>query len=159
MNHRPSLSLFCVALFGFVQSSLFGGDDDYTRQSLVHISSLDVVIEGLPSGASRIGLTKEVIQTDVELKLRLAGIHVGSQALQYLYVNTNVSNDASAASFIIELRQPATLVRDPKITALGATTWSLSGLITNPTGDGIRSIIKDQIDHFLNAWLAVNPKK
>jgi hypothetical protein len=29
----------------------------------------------------------------------------------------------------------------------------------NPTAQGIRSVVKDQVDQFLNAWLSINAKK
>ena len=44
--------------------------------ALVGIAAVDILIERLPKGADKLGLTKESIRTDVELKLRLAGIRV-----------------------------------------------------------------------------------
>jgi hypothetical protein len=35
-----------------------------------------VLIEGLPDGAKVLGLSEDMIKTDVELKLRLAGMRV-----------------------------------------------------------------------------------
>ena len=55
-------------------SFLFAGS--VNAKSLRGIGSMDVLVEGIKPGIS--GLTNEAIQTDVELKLRMAGIKVDS---------------------------------------------------------------------------------
>jgi hypothetical protein len=123
-----------------------------------------VLVEDLPDSAKILSLSKDTIQTDVELKLRLAGIRVvtddedaklpGSPAL---YVNLNLTDDARVAHVDVELEQNATLERNtlwtPRI-----TTWSTGVLLSNPTAQGIRDAVKDHVDTFLNAWFSVNPK-
>jgi hypothetical protein len=118
-----------------------------------------------PYRAKVLGLTTEAIQTDVELKLRLAGMRVvkRNESVQipgtpYVYVTVNVSKDAKAASVEVILNQNATLERNGEF-VFGVTTWSSGGLISNPNEQFIRGQIKDTVDEFLNAWLSVNPKK
>ena len=162
MNHRtprtPRIASAWIILFAIAQvSPLFADDNEYTRQSLSGLTSLDVVVEDLPAGATKIGLTKDAIRTDVELKLRLAGMRVTTQFMEYLYIVVTVADDADGAYIKVELQQPVTLDRSP-ISTFGAT-WSEGTLITNPSAQYIRTLIKDKVDKFLNAWLSVNPKK
>jgi hypothetical protein len=70
-----------------------------------------------------------------------------------------MTSDASAASIYVDLEQHMALVRDPKIRYVGATTWEHSGLISNPSAQGIRNMVKDIVDVFLNVWLEVNPRR
>jgi hypothetical protein len=118
----------------------------------------------LPDSAKILGLTKEIIQTDVELKLRQAGMRVmtreegeklpGSPAV---YINVNLSDDARAANIGVELQQNAQLERNNLWTP-DIITSSTGVLVSNPTAQGIRDFVKDHVDTFLNAWLSVNPK-
>jgi hypothetical protein len=110
-----------------------------------------VLVEDLPDGAKVLGLTKDAIQTDVELKLRLAGMRVVTTQEEVaklpgspsLYVNVNVSDSrAGAASVDVELDQNAVLERNGKFT-IGVTTWTTGTVIVNPSVQGIRNWIKD----------------
>jgi hypothetical protein len=51
-------------------------DDVLSRQTLRGISGISVVVENLKEQARQGGLHEEDIRTDVELKLRLAGVKV-----------------------------------------------------------------------------------
>jgi hypothetical protein len=129
-------------------------------KSLVGLTAVEVLVEDLPMGAAKLGLTKEALQTDIELKLRLAGMRIIAPiGAEVLYVAVNVASDGRAANIAIELDQSARLDRDPTIWVPSASTWSKDIIVTNPTAQGIRNQIKDQVDVFLNAWLSVNPKK
>jgi hypothetical protein len=138
---------------------LFGADDEYSRRSLAGITAVDVLVESLPPAAAKLGLTMEDIKTDVELKLRLAGMRVESASYAFIYVNVNVAENGIAANIDIKLEQPVALVRNSSIVIPGGITWSIGTLVTNPTAQGIRGFTKDLVDSFLNAWLSVNPKK
>ena len=153
--------IFCwIALLAVAQSCLLlGADGEYARRSLAGITSLTVLVEELPAAAVNLGLTKEALQTDVELKLRLAGMKIESTAPAMLYVNLNVGDDGSAANIVVELDQSVVLARNPSIMVWGVATWSTSVLVTNTNASGIRGDTKDLVDAFLNAWLSVNPKR
>jgi hypothetical protein len=62
-------------------------------------------------------------------------------------------------SLDVEVIQAAALTRDPSITVLLATTWSVSafGYTSKPNVRNLREDIKDEVDKFINAYLAVNP--
>ena len=140
-------------------------DDRLSRATLKGISAVYVVVEDLPSNAATLGLSRDTIQTDVELKLRLAGMAVLTEeegikplGAAHIYVNVNFTDPAVAASIKVALDQNALLERNGEF-AIAVTTWDTNYVIANPTAQGIRNVIKDGVDQFLNAWLSVNPKK
>ncbi len=115
-------------------------------------------------GARRIGITEEGIRTDVELKLRLAGVQVltaeerRKAGAAILYVKMNMFEDTSSASVSLEILQDVFLYRDPSVAVPLAVTWGSDLIISRPTRAGVREAIKDKVDKFLNAWLTANPK-
>jgi hypothetical protein len=154
-----------------VTVSVIGGDgksrDRAATYSLRGLQGVNVLIESLSSEAEQAGLNSTTIQTDVELKLRLAGIKVLSEEESlkqsghpYLYVNANVNPGLTLYSIHCKLKQGVTLSRDVSITTI-ATTWetSASGLVEASNLLNIRSDIKDLVDQFINDYLSVNPKK
>ena len=52
---------------------------DHSIASLCGLEGVGVVIEGLPGETTQAGLTENQLKTDIELKLRLAGIKVLNQ--------------------------------------------------------------------------------
>lgn len=159
---RPAVLLLAVTV------SVMGGDE----KSLRGLQGVNVIIESLSSEAEQAGLNRTAIQTDVELKLRLAGIKVLSEeeslkqrGYPYLYVNAIVGlgkNTPGLAFYAIRcaLKQDVTLTRDDSISTI-ATTWDTgaSGLVGASNLQNIRGGIKDLVDEFINAYLSVNPKK
>ena len=145
-------------------------DDEYTRKTLAGLT-MYVLVEHIPDEAERDGLDTTQIRTDVELKLRQAGISVltheewlSTAAAPYLYVNVQVfKNPANfyAYSANVELRQRVTLVHSPSTSAL-ATTWSAHGTIGTVGSQKVGSVredVRDLTDQFINAYLAANPKR
>jgi len=105
-----TVCLMTLFLLGVNSPSVSAQGDDPRTLSLKGISAVFVLVEDLPEGA-RLGLTDETIQTDVELKLRLAGIRVVTREESFkqpgsplFYVRVNLSDQARAAS--IEVSQP-----------------------------------------------------
>src|SRR6266704_3096051 len=122
-----------------VVSPLVGqGDNESTRNTLAGLTGMYVLVEHIPDEAERDGLDTTQIRTDVELKLRQAGITVLTQqewlstaAAPYLYVNVQVFKNSAhfyAYSANVELRQRVALVHNPSTSVL-ATTWSARGTI------------------------------
>lgn len=146
------------------------------EDSLKGLRGVAVVVESIPDVAQRDGLGETLVQTDAELRLRLAGIKVLSKdefsdasGGPYLYINVNAM-PASALdgryvmNVAVELRQEVKLLRDPTIKTF-ATTWAvrtigLIGYIRMIAGSGrdVRDVLKDDIDRFINAYLTVNPR-
>jgi hypothetical protein len=160
-----TMCLMATGLIG-VNSAYVQAQDFATRRAtLKGIDAVSVIVEDLSDGAKLIGLTRETIQTDVELKLRLAGMRVTTQEESYtlpgmpsLYIRVTLTDHAEAASIEGQLWQNVKLDRNGQ-SAFGATTWSTILVTTHPHAQTIRENVKDVVDEFLNAWLSVNPKK
>ena len=143
-----------------------GVDTEYSRATLKGIEGMQVLVEDFTEGEKNAGFDSRIFQTDVELKLRLAGIKVLTSAERlttpgtpYLYLNVNpldskTRNPPFSYSIGLEFYQVVLLARDPDISA-HATTWSV-GSIGNGALPYIRDWVKDHMDQFINAWLSVN---
>jgi len=141
--------------------------DDQT--ALVGLKGVQVVVEKIDPQAELLGLTKAQIKTEVELRLRKAGIRVltGKERLEtpempWLYVNVTVfpPQDLPLAAFSIhvELKEIVTL-------ANGSTTvgsiWDTGyvGIVGKEKIREMRKLVDDYVDKFINDYLAANPKK
>ena len=143
-------------------------DDETSRESLQGIKGVRVVVESIKPEIEKDGLTITQIQTDVELKLRLAGLNVllykelsKAPESPTLYVYPHViksSYNIYIYNIELALFQNVYLERDSKISTT-APTWSAGYLGITSELDYIRSKIKDKVDSFINAYLSVNPKK
>jgi hypothetical protein len=166
------LSIFALALASWA----WADDNEFSRPSLKGLTGVGVVVEGLSSNMDGMNLSREQIQTDVELRLRKAGIRVFSKSellatpgVPYLYVNlgtfpfklANGQTIGMAFSIDVSIKQNVTLVRDRNATVMGAATWQTGS--TGSTGisqiQGLRGVIGDQVDVFINAYFAMNPKQ
>ena len=156
-------------------------DDEESRSTLKGLKGVYVLVQFFQeknNNLNEIGLSEDVIRTDVELKLRMAGVNVVSkdEALQKLPVIPQLVIEIMGlttagagekgpkqitSTVSIMLIQPTSLVRDPGISAL-AVTWLrggyVYGLANKRIAANIRNIVKDCVDVFINAYLSVNPK-
>lgn len=160
-----------VALVGLAGSPAAASDFERDRKTLKGLRGLAVVVEDLAPEVER-HVPVSTVQTDVELKLRLAGITVLSRqdlvstpGSPYLYVHINglQSNiqPLFAYSTTVSLTQKVVLVRDPEVGLL-AETWSSSAVSLAGTvmlSEGVRQAIREHVDRFINAYLSVNPKR
>lgn len=117
---------------------------------------------------ARYGLSKTVVQTDAELKLRQAGIPVVSAGA----AGGNVKIMILSAPFLGEAGLPigygffieVGLVRSVSIPGsrvpVSATVWRAAGAVTSSLGhvSDIRARVSDRVDELLNAYLAANPQ-
>ena len=144
-------------------------DSELARQSLKGLKGIAVLVESLKPEVELAGLTKASIQTDVDLKLRLAGIPVLSRdvahpGVQYfLYVQVSflpIPDGVWPYRIDVELTQRVLLDRDRSIIGI-ASTWSV-GSVGRVGKENVRKFvrdaIKDRVDEFINAYLSVNPR-
>ncbi len=128
-----------------------------------------VAVEGLDPDIEKDGLNKSSIQTDVELKLRIAGIKVLTEeevkkepGMPWLYVQVYSVKGLGfhAISIVLELNQGVYLSRDLKIGCVAAT-WSTRyvGYAGAGTVNRLRDNVKDKVDEFINDYLEMNPKE
>ena len=158
--------LITVGVLFFVVPNVNAKYWDTCKESLKGIRGIFVWIN-VDSGLKKWGITNEKIKTDVELKLRVAGINVLSGDLSGIEPGLSVvvlggeHENLVYYTIFVSLRQNVTLSRNPNLECYSKTwesTWV--GLIQ---GDRLeqkaRIVIKDMIDEFLNEYLSVNPKQ
>lgn len=162
------MGLLTVFSLAGMSSSVFANNNEDSRETLKGLNGILVIIEGLKTWQKQAGLSESQIQTDVELKLRLAGIKVLNEEEFFkekghpcIYININ-NLEQKLEGFLVyniscRFRQYIFLERNPSIKAL-ATTWS-QGWIGCGDIERLRAKIKDIVDEFINAYLSVNPKK
>lgn len=153
---------FLVFVVAVASASASRSDDN-----LKGLDAFRVEIETLTDDSLAHGLTSSQIQTDVELKLRLAGVRVTQQVVgvPILYVVVNsveiragqaVMGSAVAIDVAVLLDVPTRTGR----TLSDAWIWTRGHLkvIGTDYADAVRGAIKDQIDAFLNSYRKANPK-
>lgn len=142
------------------------------RAALAGITGIEVIVEEMSPDAELQGLTESALRTDVELKLRQAGIRVLTrieaqrQAVNsaglLLAVGTRLLEKGNYAFAIqLKLDQAVLLQRDPSIIWV-APTWEVPvmfGTIGAKNLSKLRDFVRDMVDQFINAYLAANPKK
>jgi hypothetical protein len=142
----------------FSQNNL--NDDD-----LKGFDTIALVVEPLNPVITGTGLAVDQIQTDVEIKIRRAGLKVQEansnlSPFIYLYIRVTAVDADSAritGSINTSLRQRVRLDRDKSIVFV-ADTWEVGDTFIawkrNPSS--IRDMISDQVDRFISAYLKAN---
>ena len=144
------------------------------RKTLTGFTALEVVVEEMNPDPELQGLTQSTLRTDVELKLRQAGIRVLTQTEAlgalvksdvpglHLAVGTRPLEKGNYAFGIqLELLQTVLLERDRNIISV-APTWEapiMFGTIGAKNLPKLREYVRDMVDQFINAYLAANPKR
>jgi hypothetical protein len=135
-------------------------------KALAGLEGVSVSVAPLNPEAERLGLTRAQIKTDVELRLRKAGIRIlkreetketpGKPNL-IVDVTTSISGGLCAYMITVQLGELVSLARGNKVYA---TIWVATGMGTFWTQDirKIRGYVGDCIDEFINDYLAANPK-
>ncbi len=133
------------------------------------VAAIMVVADSLPEGAAKAGLFASQLQTDVELRLRETGIGIlpmsaapGSPVLFVQAALTPGEAGLIAYSAHMTFGEAVRLIRVPNVLTFG-TTWEgprvLGYASAEHVAEQVRKAVNDQVSAFLNAWLAVNPRK
>jgi hypothetical protein len=173
MANKVQPAVIClIFLLTFFTLSKVGGttlDNDATLHGL---NGVGVVIDNINPEIQHDGLDPNQIRTDVETRLRKAGIQVltGSEYrkesdLPYLGVNVSAVKSQKlglyAYHIAIEVYQLMTLNRDRNIVSF-SNTWSTgsTGMVdTANFSKNVKEKIGGALDRFIEAYSAVNPKK
>ncbi len=143
-------------------------DSKSSRLSLQGLTGVYVLVDKPHPDAEQDGLSSSQIQTDVELRLRTAGIKVltmeemlkapGMPTL-YVYVSTLKRQESYSYSVEVILQQNVRLDRDPTGLFI-APTWKIGavGAVGAANINQIRNGVRDELDRFINAYFSVNPK-
>ena len=132
------------------------------QEALVGLKGVEVIVEARDYKGESGGLSRDQIQTDVELRLRKAGIRVltkkergetPGQPDLYVVVSTYFY------AYLIEVgvREVVTLARGFEAPGTIWQTGLLGGVGTERKRM-IRESVGDQVDMFINDYLAANPK-
>lgn len=143
------------------------GDSDLSWSTLNELPGVYVLVEYFDEQNKAAGFDERIFQTDVELKLHLAGIKVLTEKEKSatprkprLYFNVKAMHKQPgkkhAYSISLTSQQMVRLVRNGAL-AYGAMTWSV-GSVGYGDLPFIRNGVKDLVNMFINAWLSVNPK-
>jgi hypothetical protein len=131
------------------------------KKTLQGLPGVAVVVEHLNKDVESNGITIRQIQTDVELRLRKAGIKVFSikeleSEVRYPALYVRVSGLTShlgicAYSIDVNLMQAIYLINENRDSTL-ATTWDLSyaGVVRVENIKKLREIVIEGIDEFIN---------
>lgn len=136
------------------------------QKALVGLKGVLVVVEDIRPQAEPLDLTIDQIQTDVELRLRKAGLRVltvlemlETPGRPYLYVNVNpiIWSGICACAIEVNLRETVMLARGLKTQG---SIWDerSAGFVRKENIRQIRDRISDEVDKFINDYLAANPK-
>jgi hypothetical protein len=152
-----------VVLMLFAAPIAHALDTEVNRRSFRDVKTFQILVEPLPPKVEQAGLTASAIQADVELKLRQAGIKIAdpkAETLVLLYVSVQFWEDSPVAlwpyTISVEVLQDVLLARDTSILVTYAPTWSthIIGGVKPARARDVRDLIKDQVDRFINAYLA-----
>ena len=136
------------------------------RESLRGLDGVYVLVEDLNDDTKRAGLSVAQIKTDVELKLRKAGIRITTKEERltqegppHLYVNVNVvgSQQYYAYNISVNLKQSVYLQRN--FLLIRVPTWTTGGAgkaSSRSIREDARKNLGDFVDRFINDYLAVN---
>ena len=163
--------LSLLLIFTFQQTNVIHQQE---QASLRALSGVCVLVEKIRDEMESDGLTHDEIQTDVELRIRKAGVHILAQKemlntedQSYLYINIqSIKNNTTrsyAYSLEVSLEQNVQLVRKTTNSTglpFSASTWkrNLVGIISASQVRDIRGYIADYVDQFINDFLAANQK-
>jgi len=165
--HRIAPTL--LALVGLLVPGLPASPQDWetNRATLNGLPGVYVVVEKFKEAKKQAGFDESTFQTDVELKLRMAGIKVLSEqefrvspVRPWLYLMVNAAHsqpdELACFSLLLEMNQRVHLASNGALTT--GVTWSTGSLGRGDLSD-VRTAVKDRVDAFINAWLSVNPKE
>jgi len=160
----PVVFLFLLPGYTYAQdvTGLTTADADVLKD----VGPMVVFVDDLPRDFESLGLRRDDIQRDVELKLRLAGITIyDDDESGYLYVVIGGTCDRICGSSVrISYREQVFVLRgDEYIEVYSPATWETAGVVGIVGSDNlkrsIRDSVKDMVDEFVNAYLTANPKR
>ncbi|MCW3055490.1 MAG: hypothetical protein JWN14_4660 [Chthonomonadales bacterium] len=133
------------------------------------LKDIGVFVERFPKDLLTPSLTMEAVKNDIELKLKLGGLHVvptleaQQTHVPILYVNLNgfkAINNLFVYNINLFLQEDVTAVRAKNVVITNAVVWQRE--FVGATGElnlpAIRTDLKDDIDTFLNDYMVSNPK-
>ena len=131
------------------------------RATMRGLKAVKVVVDAATPEMERIGLSQEHLRTDIEEKLRGAGINVNNDAQEFLGLGISTSparKGPQPLSMDLALYQVVQLNRN-KTTRTVAPTWSLQRVLLLPArqmGRIVPDAMDDLVSQFIQAYREVN---
>lgn len=162
----------CWILVGILVVScgvLWASSQNWRRKYLEGVPGVHVLVNPIDPEAGKYGLTKENVQNDTELLLRQYGVKILSreEAIEtdsyprlFVSVNIHINDTIAAIAIEVELVEEVILQRKPP-KLCPATIWETGyfGLVSTRILGEVRKNVKDQVEIFINNYLAANPKE
>ena len=171
MNAKLLKLVFVLFLLIFFTDSAFAVDEEVTRRTLKGLPGVSVVVEDFQPNIKnyliKAELSKENIQTNIETRLKNAGIQVlkwdemlKTRSKPVLYVNINTHEYERyfyAYDIKLELRQLVAMETDPQIKSLVAT-WdiNMTGAVNLGNLNILNQNLNTLLDKFIKGYREVN---
>lgn len=152
--------------FLLVPAISIAGSEEVHKKGLRGLKGVYVAVEALKPEAERLGLTSDQIKTDVELRLRKAGVRVLTKkecfetpGAPYLSLRIGTYIDQGHVAFItlVELVERVTLARG-FINPGAIWNSAIVGIVGATNIGEIRKDVGDRVDNFIRDYLEMNPK-
>jgi hypothetical protein len=143
-------------------------DDEAARETLKGLPGVVVLVWDVTPETAHGGVTTQQLQTEVERQVRRAGITVFSseeagapaeKAVLTVSVTT-LQHPGGLYAYAVDLAvyQTATLVHDP--TPRSLATWTVGSVALVEASDlrAIFTSVREQVEKFIQAYRAVNPR-
>lgn len=165
MRKSKTLMMLFLFLGCLVAPNRTFSQTDSAIKTLKGFDTLKVEVEQLAPDLQKAGITKEEIQTDIETKLRRAGLKIKNATetttpYVVLFVSVNsIDNGVGgfAVSVTTALNQLVVLDRTKSIATV-ASTWESRSIVSviKEKVQAIRDFVNLQIDLFINAYRKAN---
>lgn len=168
-KRRGWLALVIVPLL-FCAFAADAQDSALDRSSLKDLDGVRVVVEELPANVASKTFTAELLRKSIETKLRDTKIPVlnqgefpvGDPFLRVRVTTTAAEKGLAAYRVDLDFAQIVFMRRNPTITFNRAQTWYATPVMgLSPTArlaENINKGMAQQVDQFIAAYLAANPK-
>jgi Putative peptidoglycan binding domain len=157
-------------IIGLALSESDAHDEEFSRVTLRGLAGVYVMVIHLEPDVERAGLTKQQLQTDVELRLRQAGIRVltqnerlgvpGAPMLEVLVTSILREDGLCAYRSDVSVYQRAYMLETDTSSAT-VSIWSTGSVGTvgvHNLSASVRGQVRNHVDRFINAYLSVNPR-
>jgi len=166
MKRFISFSVFCMGMLA-IAGLAFGQARDQNTEVLRGLDKVHVVVERLKAEIEQDGLFVSTLQTDMELKLSLAGIKVLSEeeslkipCVADLSMHVDAFKYAQGYTYRIHLSlmEPVMVLRK-RMQVTGTTFRMHDDLGMTEHLSEVREEARDLLDKFIEIWQAVNSHK
>ena len=158
------------ALLGLSVTPSGASNTEATRATLQGLLGIHVVMEEFTPEVESAGLLRQQLQTEVELRLRLAGIRVLTQEERLkvvghpvLSINVHVLLNQLLGLTVYHISvalYQAVSLDTGAVAGGGGATWGIATMGSLALNDlaRVREQVRALIDEFSNAYLSVNPR-